>query len=118
MHSDSCATAAPRTVFGKNRRRMVCPPPRAPLMQSGMGEVNQYGRVATVHEGEAVLTANGAEATFTGQTPTVRPPERYVRAPEISPAPACVRRSRVPAPTAPTPAGTARPAISAAPARR
>jgi AraC-like DNA-binding protein len=40
------------------------------VMQSGMGEVNQYGRVATVNEGEAVLTANGAEATFTGLTPT------------------------------------------------
>jgi AraC-like DNA-binding protein len=40
------------------------------VMQSGVGEVNQYGRVATVNEGEAVLTANGAEATFTGQTPT------------------------------------------------
>jgi AraC-like DNA-binding protein len=40
------------------------------VMQSGMGEVNQYGRVAKVNEGEAVLTANGAEATFTGLTPT------------------------------------------------
>jgi AraC-like DNA-binding protein len=40
------------------------------VMESGMGEVNQYGRVATVNEGEAVLTANGAEATFTGLTPT------------------------------------------------
>src|SRR6204780_5331899 len=40
------------------------------VMQSGIGEVHQYGRVATVNEGEAVLTANGAEATFTGQTPT------------------------------------------------
>jgi AraC-like DNA-binding protein len=40
------------------------------VMQSGVGEVNQYGRVAVVSEGEAVLTANGAEATFTGRTPT------------------------------------------------
>lgn len=40
------------------------------VMQSGTGEVSQYGRVATVNEGEAVLTANGAEATFTGRTPT------------------------------------------------
>lgn len=40
------------------------------VMQSGTGEVNQYGRVATVNEGEAVLTANGAEATFTGLTST------------------------------------------------
>jgi AraC-like DNA-binding protein len=40
------------------------------VMQSGVGEVNQYGRVATVNEGEAVLTANGAEATFTGLTST------------------------------------------------
>lgn len=40
------------------------------VMQSGIGEVSQYGRVATVNPGEAVLTANGAEATFTGLTPT------------------------------------------------
>ena len=40
------------------------------VMQSGIGEVNQYGRMAVVNEGEAVLTANGAEATFTGRTPT------------------------------------------------
>jgi AraC-like DNA-binding protein len=40
------------------------------VMQRGAGEVKQYGRVATVNEGEAVLTANGAEATFTGHTPT------------------------------------------------
>jgi AraC-like DNA-binding protein len=40
------------------------------VMQSGVGEVNQYGRIATVNEGEAVLTANGAEATFTGRTAT------------------------------------------------
>jgi AraC-like DNA-binding protein len=40
------------------------------VMQSGTGEVSQYGRVATVNEGEAVLTANGAEATFTGLTAT------------------------------------------------
>jgi AraC-like DNA-binding protein len=40
------------------------------VMQSGIGEVNQYGRVARVNEGEAVLTANGTEATFTGLTPT------------------------------------------------
>lgn len=40
------------------------------VMQSGTGEVSQYGRIATVNPGEAVLTANGAEATFTGLTPT------------------------------------------------
>jgi AraC-like DNA-binding protein len=40
------------------------------VMQSGTGEVHQYGRVVSVAEGEAVLTANGAEATFTGRTPT------------------------------------------------
>lgn len=40
------------------------------VMQSGVGEVSQYGRVATVNAGEAVLTANGAEATFTGRTAT------------------------------------------------
>jgi AraC-like DNA-binding protein len=40
------------------------------VMQSGVGEVSQYGRVATVNEGEAVLTANGAEATFIGRTAT------------------------------------------------
>jgi AraC-like DNA-binding protein len=40
------------------------------VMQSGVGEVSQYGRVATINEGEAVLTANGAEATFTGLTLT------------------------------------------------
>ncbi|SDS35806.1 AraC family transcriptional regulator [Bradyrhizobium canariense] len=40
------------------------------MMQSGVGEVSQYGRVATVNEGEAVLTANGAEATFIGRTST------------------------------------------------
>jgi AraC-like DNA-binding protein len=40
------------------------------VMQSGVGEVSQYGRVAMVNEGEAVLTANGAAATFTGLTST------------------------------------------------
>jgi AraC-like DNA-binding protein len=40
------------------------------VMQTGTGEVNQYGRVASVSKGEAVLTANGTEATFTGRTPT------------------------------------------------
>ena len=40
------------------------------VMQSGVGEVSQYGRVAMVNEGEAVLTANGAEATFAGLTAT------------------------------------------------
>ena len=40
------------------------------VMQSGTGEINQYGRIAMVNEGEAVLTANGAEASFTGHTPT------------------------------------------------
>ncbi len=40
------------------------------VMQSVTGEVNQYGRISMIHEGEAVLTANGAEATFTGHTPT------------------------------------------------
>ena len=40
------------------------------VLQSGVGDVSQYGRVATISEGEAVLTANGAEATFTGRTST------------------------------------------------
>src|ERR1700744_1870553 len=40
------------------------------VLQSGVGDVSQYGRVATISEGEAVLTANGAEATFVGRTPT------------------------------------------------
>jgi AraC-like DNA-binding protein len=40
------------------------------VLQSGVGEVSQYGRVATIREGEAVLTANGAEATFIGRTLT------------------------------------------------
>lgn len=40
------------------------------VLQSGLCEVNQYGRVATVNEGEAVLTANGAAATITGPAPT------------------------------------------------
>ena len=40
------------------------------VMQSGVGELSQYGRLATVHEGEAVLTANGSEATFIGRTAT------------------------------------------------
>ena len=40
------------------------------VMQSGTGEINQYGRIAMVNEGEAVLTANGTEATFTGHTLT------------------------------------------------
>jgi AraC-like DNA-binding protein len=40
------------------------------VMQSGVGEVSQYGRVAMVNEGEAVLTANGSEATFIGRTAT------------------------------------------------
>src|SRR6201996_1486911 len=40
------------------------------VLQSGVGDVSQYGRVATISEGEAVLTANGAEATFIGRTST------------------------------------------------
>lgn len=36
------------------------------VIREGAGEVNQYGRVATIKEGEAVLTANGSPATFTG----------------------------------------------------
>ncbi|MBU6461405.1 MAG: helix-turn-helix transcriptional regulator [Bradyrhizobium sp.] len=40
------------------------------VLQSGVGEVSQYGRVATINEGEAVLTANGAEAIFIGRTAT------------------------------------------------
>src|ERR1700749_1172074 len=39
------------------------------VMQSGVGEVNQSARMAVVSEEEAVLPANGAEATFTGRTP-------------------------------------------------
>ena len=40
------------------------------VVRQGAGELHQYGRVATVNEGEAVLTANGAVATFTGLAPT------------------------------------------------
>ena len=40
------------------------------VLQSGVGDVSQYGRLATISEGEAVLTANGAEATFVGRTAT------------------------------------------------
>src|SRR6202012_1283751 len=40
------------------------------VLQSGVGDVSQYGRVATISEGEAVLTATGAEATFIGRTST------------------------------------------------
>ena len=40
------------------------------VMQDGIGEVSQNGRTATVRAGEAVLTANGSVATFSGHTPT------------------------------------------------
>jgi AraC-like DNA-binding protein len=40
------------------------------VMQSGVGEVSQHGRTATVDEGEAVLTANGTVATFAANRPT------------------------------------------------
>jgi AraC-like DNA-binding protein len=39
------------------------------VMKSGIGELNQYGRVATISDGDAVLAANGAPASFTGLTP-------------------------------------------------
>jgi hypothetical protein len=39
-------------------------------VQRGAGEVSQHGRVAMVAAGQAVLTTNGAPATFTGLTPT------------------------------------------------
>ncbi len=39
------------------------------VIRSGFGELNQYGRVATVSDGDAVLTANGAPASFTTPTP-------------------------------------------------
>jgi AraC-like DNA-binding protein len=40
------------------------------VMQSGVSEVSQYGRVATINEGEAILTANDSEAIFIGRTAT------------------------------------------------
>jgi AraC-like DNA-binding protein len=40
------------------------------VMQRGTGEVSQHGRVAMVAAGQAVLTSNGAPATFSGLTPT------------------------------------------------
>jgi AraC-like DNA-binding protein len=40
------------------------------VMQDGTGEVSQHGRTAMVRAGEAVLTANGSVATFSGHTPT------------------------------------------------
>ena len=40
------------------------------MLQSGVSEVSQYGRVATINEGEAILTANDAEAIFIGRTAT------------------------------------------------
>jgi AraC-like DNA-binding protein len=40
------------------------------VVQRGTGEVSQYGRVAMVAAGQAVLTSNGAPATFSGLTPT------------------------------------------------
>jgi AraC-like DNA-binding protein len=40
------------------------------VMQDGTGEVSQHGRTATVRAGEAVLTANGSVATFSGHTRT------------------------------------------------
>jgi AraC-like DNA-binding protein len=40
------------------------------VVQHGVGEVSQHGRVAMVAAGQAVLTANGAPGTFSGLTPT------------------------------------------------
>ena len=40
------------------------------VMQDGSGEISQHGRTAMVRAGEAVLTANGTVATFTGHTRT------------------------------------------------
>jgi AraC-like DNA-binding protein len=40
------------------------------VVRRGVGELHQYGRATTVNEGEAVLTANGAVATFAGPVPT------------------------------------------------
>ena len=40
------------------------------VVRRGVGELHQYGRVTKVNEGEAVLTANGAVATFSGPVPT------------------------------------------------
>ena len=40
------------------------------VVQRGVGEVSQHGRVAMVAAGQAVLTSNGAPATFSGLTPT------------------------------------------------
>lgn len=40
------------------------------VVEKGVGEVNQHGRVATIGDGDAVLTANGTPASFVGLTPT------------------------------------------------
>jgi AraC-like DNA-binding protein len=40
------------------------------VFQGGFGEVNQYGRAATVEDGAAALTANGAPASFSILSPT------------------------------------------------
>ncbi|HEY6259546.1 MAG TPA: AraC family transcriptional regulator [Xanthobacteraceae bacterium] len=40
------------------------------LMQSGIGEARQRGRVAAINEGQALLTANEEVATFTGHVET------------------------------------------------
>jgi AraC-like DNA-binding protein len=40
------------------------------VVENGIGEVSQHGRVATIKDGDAVLTANGAPASFTGLSPT------------------------------------------------
>jgi AraC-like DNA-binding protein len=40
------------------------------VMQDGSGEVSQHGRTTAIRAGEAVLTANGTVATFSGFTPT------------------------------------------------
>lgn len=40
------------------------------VLQSGVGEVRQCGRVATINEGEAILTASSSEAIFIGRTAT------------------------------------------------
>ncbi len=40
------------------------------VFQGGFGEVDQYGRAATIEDGAATLTANGAPASFSIMSPT------------------------------------------------
>lgn len=40
------------------------------VLQAGRGELSQAGRQASVHNGQAVLTANGESGTFVGTTAT------------------------------------------------